>query len=187
MRRLWLLRHAKSSWDEPGLDDHDRPLAPRGREAAGRIGGYLEREGIRPSLVVCSSARRARETLAVVLPSLGPELTIRIDPDLYTFNGARLLEVVLGLPDACTDAMLVGHNPAIEDLATALAREGAPLPALRAKYPTGALACVEIDGPAWADAAPGRARLTSFVVPRDLDRAARHQTNGTNRRGTRSR
>lgn len=169
MPRLWLLRHAKSSWDEPGLDDHDRPLAPRGLDAAARVAGYLERETIRPSLVVCSSARRARETLSAVLPSLGTDLTVRIDPDLYTFSGARLLEVVLGFPDACEEVMLIGHNPAIEDLAATLARAGERLETLRAKYPTAGLAGLDLDVASWADVAPGRAKLATFVVPRQLD------------------
>lgn len=168
MRRLWLLRHAKSSWDDLGLDDHDRPLAPRGRDAAMRIAGYLEREMIRPSLVVCSSARRARETLAAVLPGLGTDLTIRVDPDLYTFSGARLLEVVLGFPDSCEEVMLIGHNPAIEDVAAALAGGGERLATLREKYPTAGLAALDLDVASWADAAPGQAVLATFVVPREL-------------------
>jgi phosphohistidine phosphatase len=169
MRRLWLLRHAKSSWDDPGLDDHDRPLAPRGRDAATRIAGYLERETIRPSLVVCSSARRARETLGAVLPSLGTDLTVRVDPDLYTFSGARLLEAVLAFPDVCAEVMLIGHNPAIEDLAAALARGGERLETLRDKYPTAGLAGLDLDVASWADVAPGRAMLATFVIPRELD------------------
>lgn len=168
MRRLWLLRHAKSSWDDAELDDHDRPLASRGRSAAVLMAAYLEREEIRPGLVVCSSARRARETLAAVLPGLGTDVTIRVDPGLYTFAGAQLLEIVMGLPDEHDDAMLVGHNPAIEELAGALAHEGERLPALREKYPTGALAGLELDVRVWADAAPRCARLSTFVTPRDL-------------------
>ena len=168
MRSLWLLRHAKSSWDDPELPDHDRPLAPRGRSAASLMATHLEREGPRPRLVVCSSARRARETLAAVLPALGSDLTARVDPTLYTFSGARLLEAVLALPNGSDDVMLVGHNPAMQELASALAREGARLPALREKYPTGALAGLELDVDVWVDAAPGCARLVTFVTPREL-------------------
>lgn len=168
MRHLWLLRHAKSSWDDPELADHDRPLAPRGRSAAELIATHLDAAGIRPGLVVCSSARRARETFAAVFPMLGTELTVRVDPDLYTFSGARLLEAVIALPNGSDDVMLVGHNPAMQELASALAREGARLSALREKYPTGALAGLELDVDAWIDAAPGCARLTTFVTPREL-------------------
>jgi phosphohistidine phosphatase len=168
VRRLWLLRHAKSAWDDPGIPDHDRPLAPRGRAAASRVAEHLDRIAVRPRLVRCSSARRARETLAIILPGLGDELTIEVDPALYTFSGAQLLEVVLELPPAHPEVMLVGHNPAMEDLASALARDGEALLALREKYPTGALAGLELDVDAWADAAPGCARLATFVTPREL-------------------
>lgn len=168
MRRLWLLRHAKSSWDDPELPDHDRPLAPRGRSAATLMATHLDTEGIRPGLVVCSSALRARETLAAVLPALGTQLTVQLDPALYTFSGARLLESVIALPSGPSDVMLVGHNPAMQELASALAREGARLSVLREKYPTGALAGLELDVDGWADAAPGCARLVAFVTPRDL-------------------
>jgi phosphohistidine phosphatase len=168
MRRLWLLRHAKSSWNDPGLDDHDRPLAARGRDAAARQARFLAREGIRPSLVVCSSALRARETLAVVLPSLGTDLTVRIDPAGYTFDVDRLLALVRALPDEHLEAMLIGHNPAFEDLASTLAREGDRLEVLRTKYPTAALAGLVFETDRWSDVGPAGGRLETFVVPREL-------------------
>lgn len=168
MRHLWLLRHAKSSWDDPDLPDHDRPLSPRGREAAARIATHLEATHVRPRLVVCSSARRARETLGAVLPGLGDELTIRVDAAVYTFSADGLLETVRALPAEHLEVMLVGHNPAMEDLASMLARDGERLPELRGKYPTGALAGLELDVTAWANAVPGCARLATFVTPRDL-------------------
>jgi phosphohistidine phosphatase len=168
MRRLWMLRHAKSSWDDPGLADHDRPLADRGRRAAEAMAGYLEREEIRPGLVVCSSARRARETLAAVLPSLGAELTIRVDPALYTFSGSQLLETVLELPDDHAEVLLVGHNPAMEDLVATLAGGGDRLASLQEKFPTAALAGLDLAIENWGDAARGSALLTTFVTPREL-------------------
>lgn len=169
MRRLWVLRHAKSSWDDPGLDDHDRPLAARGRRAAEAMASYLDREGVRPGSVVCSSALRARQTLAAVLPGLGHDLTVRIDPALYTFSGAELMTTVHELPSEHATVLLIGHNPAMEDLVVTLAREGEQLPALREKFPTGALAGLDLAVDAWADASPGCARLTTFVTPRDLE------------------
>lgn len=168
MRRLWLLRHAKSSWEDAGLDDHDRPLAARGRDAAARQARFLAREGIRPSLVVCSSALRARETLAIVLPSLGTDLTVRIDPAGYTFDADRLLALVRGLPDQHPEVMVIGHNPAFEELATVLAREGDGLEALREKYPTAGLAGLVFEAGRWSDVGPAGGRLETFVVPRDL-------------------
>ena len=108
--RLWLLRHAKSSWDEPELDDRDRPLAPRGEQSADRMRDYVLAEGIRPAVVLCSSALRTRQTLARVLSALGPELEVHIEPGLYTFDAASLLERVRAIPDGVS-AMLIGHNP----------------------------------------------------------------------------
>jgi phosphohistidine phosphatase len=168
MRRLWLLRHAKSSWDEHGLPDHERPLAPRGRRATEAVARHLEANEIRPGLVVCSTARRARETLAGVLPALGTGLTVRFDDAVYTFDHGELLTVVREVPDDQGSVLLVGHNPALERLAAELAREGPRLADLREKYPTGALAGLDLEVDAWADAAPACARLTSFVTPREL-------------------
>src|SRR6476646_10267620 len=105
--RLWLLRHAKSSWEEPELDDRDRPLAPRGERSADRMSDYVRAEGIRPDVVLCSSALRTRQTLARVLPGLGPELEIHSGPGLYTLDAASLLERVHAIPDRVS-AMLIG-------------------------------------------------------------------------------
>src|SRR5439155_20761495 len=85
-RRLWLRRNAKSSWDHPALDDRERQLAPRGVRAAALMRTYLEAAEIHPELVLCSSALRTRETLAAVLPALGPDVVVRIDPSVYTFD-----------------------------------------------------------------------------------------------------
>lgn len=115
-RQLFLLRHAKSSWDEPSLADHDRPLAPRGRKAAKRIGAHVRREQIRVALVLCSSARRARETLDLV----APPGEVRIERELYGATSAELLERVRRVPDDVDAVMLIGHEPAIRDLAVGL-------------------------------------------------------------------
>jgi phosphohistidine phosphatase len=164
---LWLLRHAKSSWDDPELADHDRPLAPRGELSAARMRSYLEGHPIGPSLVLCSSARRARETLAGVLPSLGVDLEVRIEPALYTFDSAVLMERLRAVPPD-RPTLLVGHNPAMQDLASTLATSGERLGDLTAKLPTGALVEIElpVDLPATLDSHDGV--LTRFVVPREL-------------------
>jgi phosphohistidine phosphatase len=160
-RRLLLLRHAKSSWDDPSLADHDRPLAPRGRKAAKRIGEHLRREQIEVSLVLCSSARRARETLELVQP-LGE---VQIEPELYAASAQQLLERVHRVPDDADAVMLIGHNPALEDLAIGLARQGTELEGQ--KFPTGALATLTFTG-CWDALTPGEARLAAFVRPREL-------------------
>ena len=166
--RLWLLRHAKSSWDDDTLADIDRPLAPRGVRAASAMATYIATASIRPGLVLCSPAVRARETLEHVLPSLGdPE--VRIEPELYTFDPQSLLLRLRSIPAATTSVMVVGHDPAIHDVAVTLAGTGERLADLTAKYPTGALAELELDGDSWGSAVQrGTAVLARFVRPRDL-------------------
>ena len=166
--RLWLLRHAKSSWDEPELDDRERPLAPRGEQSANRMSDYVRAEGIRPDVVLCSSALRTRQTLARVLSALGPELENHIEPGLYTFDAGSLLERLRAIPDAVS-AMLIGHNPAMQDLAIRLATRGDKLNALVQKYPTGALAEIEFPAGSWHEVGTATGELTRFVVPRELD------------------
>jgi phosphohistidine phosphatase len=92
VKRLWLLRHAKSSWDDPGLPDPDRPLAPRGRRAAELLAAHLAASDLRPGVVLCSSSLRTRQTLAAILPALGDALQIRIERELYGAGAAQLLE-----------------------------------------------------------------------------------------------
>ena len=165
--RLWLLRHAKSSWDDTGLPDVERPLASRGQEAADRIRDYLLAEGIEPQLVLCSSATRARETLVRVLPALGTALQVLIEPELYTFDADVLLGRLSRVPDHVASVMLVGHNPAIEELVVRIADRGDCLHDLSEKYPTAGLAEVEFPTGTWSAIEPGA--LTRFVVPRDLE------------------
>jgi phosphohistidine phosphatase len=166
--RLWLLRHAKSSWDDEELPDIDRPLAPRGVRSAERMARYLDERSIRPELVLCSPALRARQTLEHVLGSLA-QPDVRIEPDLYTFDAQPLFARLGSIPDAVVSAMVVGHNPAIHDLVVMLARAGDRLPDLTEKYPTGSLAELELDAASWSAVAPGGAVLTSFVTPRTLE------------------
>jgi phosphohistidine phosphatase len=167
-RTLWLLRHAKSSWDDPGLDDLERPLARRGVRAAALMGRYLEAERIRPELVLCSSALRTRETLAGVLPALGPDVVVRIEPAVYTFDARQLLAVLRETDGG--SVLLVGHNPAMQDLALALAARGERLADLAEKFPTGAFAEIALPAGSWSDLAEGSGELTRFVTPRELER-----------------
>jgi phosphohistidine phosphatase len=167
MRRLFLLRHAKSSWEDPGLDDHDRPLAPRGRRAAKLIAEHLRRERTSPELVLCSSARRTRETLERILSSLGEEVPVEIERELYAASEKRLLERLRAVDDRVESVMLIGHNPGVEQLALTVAGSGEKLEAIRRKYPTGALATLELSG-RWRELGPGSAELTDFVTPKKL-------------------
>jgi len=166
MTRLDLLRHAKSSWDEPGMADRERPLAPRGRRAAGRVAEHLRAEGVRPDVVLCSTAVRARQTLDIVLPALG-EPEVLVEEGLYAGDAEDVLDRLRSLPDATARAMVVGHNPTLQDLALDLAASGRDLERLREKLPTGALVTLAFGGP-WRGLGAGRATLESLVVPRDL-------------------
>lgn len=170
--RLWLLRHAKSSWDDPGLPDHDRPLARRGIRDADRMAAFLDRERVRPALVLCSSGLRARQTLARVLPSLGERLEIRIEPDVYTFDPAPLLERLRAVPNGVRSVMLIGHNPALQELALTIAGRGDGLAQMTDKYPTCALAEIELGVDSWLDVTPGTGSLLRVTLPRGLDRPA---------------
>jgi phosphohistidine phosphatase len=166
--RLWLLRHAKSSWSDAGLRDEDRPLAPRGEGAADRMRDYLDAEGIHPELALCSSALRARQTLARVLPALGIDLEVRIEPILYTFDADVLLDRLGRVPADIASVLLVGHNPAIEDLATRIADHGDTLPNLLRKYPTAGLAEIAFSEGTWSTLSDRPGELVRFTVPRDL-------------------
>lgn len=169
MRQVWLLRHAKSSWDAPGIPDEDRPLAPRGVRAAAAMSAHLSSAGIHPALVLCSSGLRARQTLAAVVASLGSELEVRIEPGLYTFEAEVVLERLRQVDDAVVSVMVVGHNPALQDLALMLAPGGPERSAVAEKLPTGALVGIDVPGGSWASLAPGAGAISRFVTPRSLE------------------
>ena len=169
MKRLYLLRHAKSSWDEPGLADRDRPLAPRGERASNSMAKYLRDEGIVPELVLCSPSKRTRETLERL--GLGDGTEVRIEDELYAASAGELLGALHEVPDAVESVMVIGHNPGMERLALELAAGGDELDRMREKFPTAALATLELDG-TWSELAPGGGELVSFVKPKELSRRA---------------
>lgn len=166
MRRVYLLRHAKSDWTDPHLADFDRPLSGRGRRDAARIGACLARREAPPGLVLCSSARRAAETWEIVGRDLGPPPRVALRGDLYLAAPEDLLAAVQGADAAASALILVGHNPGIHALALSLA--AAPAGRLEEKYPTGGLAEFVFPADRWADVAAGAGALRGFVVPRDL-------------------
>lgn len=166
--RLWLLRHAKSSWDEPDLADHDRPLAPRGERDADRMAAFIEGTYIRPALVLCSSGLRARQTLGRVLPSLGETFEVRVEPALYSFDASTLLSRLRSVLDDVSSVMLVGHNPALQELAMALAEDGDALAAVAQKFPTCGLAEIELHLGSWRDVAPATGTLLRVTIPGEL-------------------
>ena len=167
-RTVILLRHGKSSWSDSTLADIDRPLAPRGERAVRKLAKYMRRKRIRPALVLCSPALRARETLEAVEASLGKRCVVEVVPQLYAASEQELLERLQALPEPVSSVMLVGHNPGLQNLALVLASRGPYLPQLEEKFPTGALATLVVRSASWSALRPGEAELVDYVVPRQL-------------------
>lgn len=165
-----LVRHAKSSWDDPTLDDHDRPLAPRGRRALPRLRAHLAAGARHPEIVLCSTARRTIDTLAGIRPALADDVDVELDGALYAAGAPVLLSRIRRLDPALTCAMVIGHNPGLHDLAVSLATDATDanaglLDRLAAKFPTGALATVVFDGD-WSDLPEVGGRLADLFTPR---------------------
>ncbi len=173
--RILLLRHAKSSWDPPGLRDHDRPLAPRGARAAPAMGKYFAGSDLRVDRIVSSTAARAWSTARLFRESFDRRIPLASRRDLYHADSLDLLSIALEEANRDDDAriMLVGHNPGMHDLALALHGEGRPEDAarLRAKFPTGALAEFDLPDQPTVDLHAGAGRLLRFVRPKDLPMA----------------
>ncbi|SDE70892.1 SixA phosphatase family protein [Rhodospira trueperi] len=175
MKRLYLFRHAKSSWEHPNLEDHDRPLAPRGEHAATAMGAVLEGLSPRPAWVLCSTAVRARQTHDLARHGLAdiPASAVLVEPDLYTFEASALRQRLQRLDDGVPSVLVIAHNPALEDLARDLTTgdDGSARRRLRRKFPTAALAVLALDVARWADLAPGRGHVADFIRPADLESA----------------
>ena len=172
MPELLLLRHAKSDWKDAGLDDFDRPLAPRGRRAAPLMGQYLHDRGLEPDLVLCSTARRAVETLKLVLTALASDPQISYLKSLYLAPPSRMLEILRRQTPEYERVLLIAHNPGLERLALQLAEadgwrdRDAAVQRLAEKFPTAALAHFRVA--AWDSLERAPAELVEFVRPRDL-------------------
>lgn len=170
MKQLTILRHAKSSWDDPQLDDFDRPLNTRGRQAAEAVGGELSRRGVRFDHVVASPAVRVRETLNLLAQGFGSLPPARFERDIYGASVTTLLQQVWALPDAYGSALLAGHNPGLGQLVLALADAASPLrERIADKYPTGAAAVLRFSADRWKDAGDGT--IAELILPRELGNA----------------
>jgi phosphohistidine phosphatase len=171
MRTLLLMRHAKSSWDRPDLADVDRPLAPRGRQAAPLIARYLEKRRLTPDLVLCSHAVRVQETWRLMAPVLGGPIACKTLRSLYSAAPSRLIEPLRRVADEVQVLLVIGHNPGLGGLAAGLAGAGSKkaLERLRAKFPTAGLAVLAFEIERWDELAAGAGRLEDLVRPKDLD------------------
>lgn len=167
LRRLVVLRHAKSAWPV-GVPDHERPLAPRGHRDAPAAGWALAETDSLPDLAVCSTAVRARRTWELASAQWGTPPPVRYDARVYAADVPELLDVVRATPDHVRTLLLVGHNPGLEELVLDLVGDALDdtLDDLRTKFPTSAIAFLSWHGATWAALAPGTALLTDMIVAR---------------------
>ncbi len=171
MLSLMLLRHAKSSWADTGQADLDRPLNERGKRSAVAVGRYMASNGLVPQLVLCSPARRTRETWSLVAGELATIPEILMAAEIYDFgDGKALIECLRHKAGTAQSVLLVGHNPSIGELAKTLIGTGSDKlrERLEEKYPTAALAVISFDLDNWGALATDSGTLLRFVRPRDI-------------------
>ncbi|MDQ1228896.1 histidine phosphatase family protein [Sphingomonas sp. SORGH_AS_0879] len=169
MKTLTLLRHAKSSWDDPVSRDFDRPLNAKGRRAAAMIGRHLKSLDITFDHILASPAVRVMETLDEVWGGYGRRLEPMWDKTLYLASAASLLDRVQALPDDADHVLMVGHNPGLEDLVLDLTLASELRERVEDKYPTATVAQMTLPIDRWNEAQPHSATLVAFIRPRDLD------------------
>jgi phosphohistidine phosphatase len=172
MRRLMLLRHAKSDWSLPGQTDHDRDLAPRGRKAAPLMGRYLAEHGMIPDRVIVSTAKRTRETWRLVAGALPRVPPVEFEDRIYEASPRDILAAIADTPASVRSLLVIGHNPGFQDTANLLVASGDKRlrSSLAEKFPTGALAVIDLDIDDWSSIKPGIGRLENFVTPRAVDK-----------------
>lgn len=170
MIQLALLRHAKSSWDNPDLDDFDRPLNDRGRAAAPLMGQMLASLRFAPDVVLCSTSKRTRETLDGIAPYVAnARLAAHFDDQLYLATPDTMLFCLKTAGKTAKRILLIGHNPGMHVLATTLAQSGDPglLARMRDKFPTAALAILSLGGETFATMETTGGHLETYITPKD--------------------
>src|SRR5436853_7391657 len=161
MKKLLLLRHAKSSWKDGSPRDFDRPLNKRGLKAAPMVGEMIRKRKLRPELVLSSPAERAKETTRLVCDAAGLIVVARYEDGIYEASARRLLEIVSRIEDAVNTAMLVGHNPGLEELLAILTDEPH-------RMTTATLAGIELSIERWNEVTSGTGKLQWIVKPKEL-------------------
>lgn len=174
MPRLLLLRHAKSSWKDKALADVDRPLSDRGRADLAPLAASLRAHGLVPDRVLCSAARRTRETLAGLLPDFAGDLDVHVTADLFEAGEDRLIDQIRAHGGLARTLMVIGHEPGLSEVTRALVGDGNPsfMEEIERKFPTAALAIVDFAAGKWVDVEPKSGRIVAFLRPRELHRAA---------------
>ena len=170
MRTLIFLRHAKSSWALPGIDDFDRPLNERGNNAAPQMANWLASEGFMPDVIVSSSAKRTRETLAHIEPVVGQDTAIIMEPRLYLASSNELFECAAELDDRYETAVLLAHNPGLHDAALSVltAQSRRESGEMRSRFPTCACAVVSLPINSWSETTTDIGELNAYMTPRRL-------------------
>jgi phosphohistidine phosphatase len=169
MKTLTLLRHAKSGWDDPVARDFDRPLNPKGQRAASMMGRHMKAQGLVFDHVLASPAARVTETLDHVARGYGGDLAPHWDQRAYLASAATLLDLVQELPAEADRALLVGHNPGLEELVLLLVGDGPLRDEVAIKFPTAALAELRFAVDDWGAVKREGGDLVRYVRPRDLD------------------
>lgn len=171
MKRLTVLRHAKSSWEDPSLDDFNRPLNETGWKAARRMGRELKLRDMHFDLVLASTAARVRETIDGLEEKYDFKVRIQFEPLIYLATEATLLSLVRALPDDISSPLLVGHNPGLERLLVSLSRDDKKglRDRIAHKFPTCALSVVELPAKAWGEVEPASGRISDLILPKELD------------------
>ena len=167
-KTLILFRHAKSDWSE-GLEDHERPLSERGRNAAPIMARWISGRGLKPTVALVSTARRTQETWSLAAPELG-KVTKRDTAEIYEAPVGRILDAIHGVEPSVETLLVVGHNPGMEDLATLLMKDegGKAGRRLRQKFPTSGIAVLSLPVEDWTIVTPRIATLVDFVTPKSL-------------------
>jgi phosphohistidine phosphatase len=169
MRRLMLLRHAKSGRPD-NVEDHARPLAKRGRRACPQMGAYMVKQGLLPDLAVISSARRTMETWERLRAAFPKDITQVDEARIYDASAKEILDVIHETPPDVKALLVVGHNPGLHELALKLIETGSQqnLSRLQQKYPTAALAVIDFGACKWNVIAEATGQLERFVTPKSL-------------------
>lgn len=171
MLSLLLMRHAKSSWDDPKQEDYERPLNKRGASDAPHIAAWIVKHGLKPDLVLCSGAIRTRGTLALMLPQFTPPPEVCYEEDLYLASAGTMLDRIRKVEGTPRRVMVVGHNPGTHALALELIGAGdrKQITQLAIQFPTAGLAVIDFAIDKWRDVRPASGGLSRFVSPRTLD------------------
>jgi phosphohistidine phosphatase len=171
LKTLTLLRHAKSSWDDPSLDDFNRPLNERGWKAARRMGHELKSRDMSFDLVLASTAARVRETIDGLQEKYDFGAPIQFEPRMYGASTDELLSLIRALPESVHAPLLVGHNPGLERLIVELTRDdkGGLRRRVAGKFPTTSLAVIELPADRWPDIASGSGTIADLILPKELD------------------